>query len=46
MVPEKNVTEIVLHVYYAYIKIILSSGKQEVDNRQIQNCLTQYSSLY
>ena len=33
MALEKNVTEIVL--YYAYIKIILSSGKQEVDKRQI-----------
>ena len=38
MVPEKNVTEIVL--YYMYIKIIASSDKQEVDKRQIRNCVT------
>ena len=44
IVPEQNVTEIVL--YYAYIKIILSFGKQEVDKRQIRNCLTRYSSPY
>ena len=44
MVPEKNVTEIFL--YYTYSKIILSSGKQEVDKRQIQNSVTPYSSIY
>ena len=39
MVPEKNVTKIFL--CNAYIKIILSYGKQEVDKPQIRNGLTQ-----
>ena len=33
-------------IYITCMKNILSSSKQEVDMRQIQNCLTRYSSPY
>mgnify|MGYP003692105769 CR=1 FL=1 len=39
VVPEKNVTEIILW-------ICLCRVKQEVDKPQIQNCVTRYSSPY
>ena len=35
-----------LLLYNTYIRITLSSGKQEVDKRQIPNSLTRYSSIY
>ena len=44
VVPEKN--EKLFCNKFVYFKIILSSVKQEVDMRQIQNCVTQYNSPY
>ena len=48
VVLEKNMTEFfsISPIYITCMKNILSSSKQEVDMRQIQNCLTRYSSPY
>ena len=44
VVPEKNVTEIILWI--CLCPQYLKSRKTEVDMPQIQNCITRYSSPY